>query len=165
MPLPVEPGNASFRPMTEDIANPQLRAFRDLWESKRRDGKLPGRGDFDIDDFVPFMGRLAMLDVVDGGRDFRFRLYGTVIVEEYKKEMTGKLASEFRADFVGPIMTGYKAAHDTKRPYVDTIDIDAPDMHYVWDRIVVPLASDGETVDVILVYSQELKYHWRGGTD
>jgi hypothetical protein len=151
-------------PMTEDIANPQLRAFRDLWESKRRDGKLPARADFDIDDFRPFLGRIVMLDVVDGGRDFRFRLYGTIIVDEYKRDMTGKLASEFRPDFREPIMRGYKAAHDTKRPHVDRIDIDAPDMRYVWDRIVVPLAGDGETVDIILVYSQDLVYDWRGGT-
>jgi hypothetical protein len=150
--------------MADDIANPQLRAFRDLWESKRRGGRLPARTDFDIDDFKPFLGRVAMLDVVDGGRDFRFRLYGTVILDQYKREMTGKLASEFRPDFIVPIMKGYKAAHDTKRPHVDRIDIDAPDMHYVWDRIVVPLASDGATVDIILVYSQDLLYERRGGS-
>ena len=35
-------------------------------------------------------------------------------------------------------------------------------MHYVWDRIVVPLAADGETVDMLMVFSQTQKYDWRG---
>lgn len=164
MPERRAPGNASVRPMADDISNPQLRAFHDLWASKRRDGRLPARADFDIDELKPFLGRVAILDVVDGGRDFRFRLYGTTILDQYKREMTGKLASEFRPDFVRPIMKGYKAAYDTKRPHVDRIDIDAPDMHYVWDRIVLPLAGDGETVDMLLVHSIEAKYDWRGGT-
>lgn len=142
--------------------DPEIAAFRALWDSKRRGGKLPARGDFSVDDLKPFMGRVALLDVVDGGRDFRFRLYGTHIVDEYKNEMTGKLASEFRPDFREPVLRGYKTAYETRRPHADTVDIDAPDMHYVWDRIVVPLAADGKTVDMLMVFSQTQKYDWRG---
>src|SRR5262249_10216381 len=74
---------------------PNLLAFYALWRAKCRGDALPARADFTVDDLRPFIGRIAILDVIDGGQDFRFRLYGTQIAEEYQGEMTGKSVGAF----------------------------------------------------------------------
>jgi hypothetical protein len=141
--------------------NPKLLEFHALWRGRCRDGKLPARADFSLEELRPYIGRIAILDVIDGGRDFRFRLYGTNIAEEYKGEMTGKSVSAFRANFYDAIVPGYRRVLKTKAPHYDVPEIDDALMHYKWERLVVPLASDGTTVDMIMVCSLELLYQQR----
>ena len=59
--------------------NPKLLDFYALWRGKCGGGRLPARTDFTLEDLRPYIGRIAILDVIDGGSDFRFRLYGTQI--------------------------------------------------------------------------------------
>ncbi len=154
----------SANPMTDAPfapINSKLLDFYALWRAKCRDGRLPARSDFALDDLRPYVGRIAILDVIDGGRDFRFRLYGTRIADEYKGEMTGKSVSAFRANFYAAIVPGYRRAVETRQPHYDVPEIDDDLMHYKWERLVVPLASDGVTVDMIMVCSLELLYRHR----
>lgn len=79
--------------MTLVIEHPKLSALQALWEAKRGAREFPSRADFDVLELTAWMGNLTILEVVDGGADFRFRLHGTNIVNLYGHEMTGKLAS------------------------------------------------------------------------
>jgi len=141
--------------------NPKLLDFYALWRGKCSGGRLPARTDFTLEDLRPYIGRIAILDVIDGGRDFRFRLYGTQIAEEYKGEMTGKSVTAFRANFFAAIVPGYRRAVETRQPHYDAPEIDDALMLYKWERLVVPLASDGTTIDMIMVCSIERIYKHR----
>jgi hypothetical protein len=141
--------------------NPKLLEFYALWHAKCRGDSLPARADFTLDDLRPFIGRIAILDVIDGGSDFRFRLYGTQIAEEYQGEMTGKSVFAFRANFYQAIVPGYQRAVETREPHYDVPEIDDERMYYKWERLVVPLASDGTIIDMIMVCSLEQIYKQR----
>jgi hypothetical protein len=133
-----------------------------LWQSKCRNGRLPARADFTVDDLRPLMGRIAILDVVDGGADFRFRLYGSDIARAYRGEMTGKSVREYRPHFYAKIAPGYQDVVATRKPRYDEMQVDDEMMLYRWERLVLPLASDGTTIDMILVASITLEYQRRG---
>ena len=67
--------------------------FVALWRSWRTDGLLPGRNDFDVFEVRPWIGRILMMDVIDGGQDFQYRLVGTELVE-VRRDLSGRLVSE-----------------------------------------------------------------------
>jgi len=141
--------------------NPRIAEFLRLWQSKLRGDSLPARSDFTMEDLRTFLGRIGILDVVDAGADFRFRLYGSSVASAYKGEMTGKSVSDFRPNFRAAIVPGYRRCYETRQPHYDLLEIDDPVMLYKWERIVVPLASDGRTVDMLMVYSSDLIYQDR----
>lgn len=145
-----------FTPRNAGIAD-----FLRLWQSKRRGDALPARADFPMEDLRPFLGRIGILDVVDAGADFRFRLYGSNVASAYKAEMTGKSVTEFRPNFQAAIVPGYRRCFETRQPHYDLLEIDDPIMLYKWERIVVPLSSDGRRVDMLMVYSSDLIYQDR----
>ncbi|WP_119417964.1 PAS domain-containing protein [Desertibaculum subflavum] len=134
-----------------------------LWQAKRPEGRLPAQGDFSLDDLRPLMGRIAILDVIDGGADFRFRLYGSSIASAYRGEMTGKSISAYRPHFYAKIAPGYREVVATRQSRYDEIQVDDEMMLYRWERLVLPLSNDGNEVDMLLVASITLQYQEKGG--
>jgi hypothetical protein len=141
--------------------HPKLVAFLDLWQSKRRGNAHPARADFSMEDLRPFLGRIGILDVVDGGADFRFRVYGSAIANAYKGEMTGKSVNDYRSNFRDIIVPGYRRCYETGEPQYDVLEVDDDLMRYRWERVVVPLAADGRTVDMIMVCTTDQFYEDR----
>lgn len=139
----------------------EITGFLRLWEGKGRPDRLPARADFVLPELRPYIGSIAILDVVDGGADFRFRLYGSDIAEEYQADMTRKSVAQFRPHFRAAIVPGYRRCLEMRAPHYDVIDIDDEMMRYKWERIVVPLASDRHSVDMLMVYRSDLIYERR----
>lgn len=138
------------------ITTPQLRSLAELWASKRRDQTLPSRADFSDEDLRPWFGHLLMVDVVEGPHRFRFRLMGTSLVDAASRELTGKFFDE--AD-----ITGYEP--DVLEDYSEVVRARAPlckTRHYnptpgtfmdhwrIYERLLLPLATDGQAIDRIL---------------
>jgi len=137
------------------IGDARLRRGLAYWASRRpAAGVLPGRADIDpldIPDILPFV---ELSDVVDGGADFRFRLIGTHLVDADGLNPTGLLHSAF---FVHPpyrahqaALYGWVVAH--RRPLYSRsrIPTDRLGFHVLTERIYMPLAADGRTVDMVL---------------
>lgn len=64
-------------------------------ESKRGGREMVDRGDIRPAEIARFMPNMIIAEAVDGGEDFRTRLFGTALVEIVGEERTGKLLSEF----------------------------------------------------------------------
>jgi hypothetical protein len=120
---------------------------------------LPGRQHFDPIDIAAIMSRVWMLDVVrsNGEYRFRYRLVGTKEVETLKREVTGQWLDEVHpklrnrpgdlARYRGMVESG----RATYRKGIVTFAHD-PD-HRMVENCMVPMARDGETVDMIAVCS------------
>lgn len=87
------------------------------------------------------MPNLCLLDVLPGGR-FRFRLFGTALVDAYGGDLTGRMLSE--------IETGESLDHahmvcrevvETRRPVLTRVSFEASLGPMVFDRVVVPLVD------------------------
>ncbi len=112
------------------------------WKSKLIDGPIPSR-----QDIVP-------LDVTREPKNFRFHLIGTNIVYHLAQDWTGSWFDEI-PHMAGPsrifnscidVATSGKALR-SQTPYV------GPHAKFVTaEDIILPLASDGETVDKLLVF-------------
>lgn len=130
---------------------PALSALLTLWERKRRGRLAPKRRDFAAEDLHLWFGNLMVIDVVDGGRDFLYRVYGTDIATAYGHDMTNRYSSDFPAPIGEFVLSNYREIVTQMRPmfceHTPPIDISV----YTWQRLILPLSEDGMTVSQILV--------------
>jgi len=80
-----------------DVEPEMLPGFEDLvrlWQNKQGDRPMPAWADFDFHDFVGWHGRIAMADIFYDPYDYRYRLFGEKISEQFKADFTGKLGTD-----------------------------------------------------------------------
>ena len=140
-----------------DVCSASFAGLFRLWDDKRGDRVLPARSDFDPSELKPWLGRLGLLDVLPGPpMDFRFRLCGTRTVEEYGVDLTGKRFSE--ACYVGSPATAQTSMGEFVRigkpRYRNDPVKDINGFALMRERMYLPLAEDGSTINKILCYQE-----------
>jgi hypothetical protein len=137
----------------------KAQALRDglaYWSARRRGGRLPARADLDPTDIPRLLPHVELSEVVDGGRDFRFRLVGSHLVDTDGVNPTGALLSGF---FRNTTYTAYQfglyrwvVAHRAPLYSGSRVPLlsRGGGLAVLTERLYLPLASDGETVDMIL---------------
>jgi hypothetical protein len=139
-------------PSADSCRYRQIPATLDYWNSLP---KVDGVADTMVVDplaLVPALGSLMLLDVLEQGRDFHYRLYGSRIAQVSGFDMTGKSLNDlptespikmfFRAGYLGvvrhrmPLFTVHKAP--------ETIMIGN------WHRLQLPLGLDGEVQRILV---------------
>ena len=158
MPTPIETQNLSI----EEISSEKIIAFYHLWNAKRYNG-LPRRQDFSIQDLAPWFNTTVVVDVLDGGADFRYRLIGTIVTDIVGRDLTGQLVSENR----------FGAGTDTTLArFREAVNQRAPvfrDGRVYWEAfsrwqdlelIVAPLAADRRKVDKLFLVIDYLGFEF-----
>ncbi|MBX3489420.1 PAS domain-containing protein [Parvibaculum sp.] len=75
--------------------HPLVIEFFDYIERKRGTREMPDRADISPAELTRFLPNMIIAEAMNGGEDFRTRLFGTALVELLGEERTGKLLSEF----------------------------------------------------------------------
>lgn len=134
-----------------------LRRLLGYWNTQRRDRRFPARRDLDPLDFVYVLGWVMLIDVEHRPLRFHYRLHGSEIASRTDLDMTGKSLAEHPDP-------EYRAL--THRQWAETVACGAPTlasfygclddrfMHY--ESLRLPLSSDGDTIDMLLVAAR----HW-----
>ncbi len=129
----------------------KLRDLYRYWRGKCREGAFPGRADIDPTEIPALLPHVFLIDIVDGGHDFRYRLLGTHIIESVGFEFTGQLVSEFMRDPEEELRAqDYHRLVESREPrhVIGNMAVfGRDDMHY--ERVLCPLSSDGEAIDMI----------------
>jgi hypothetical protein len=129
------------------------RAFG-YWRSKASEGRLPGRRDIDPLEMPDLLPWLTLVDAIWQGPRLRLRcrLIGTEVVTRFGRDITGLYAEEaYPEDYLAQVLETYGAIIESRRPQLSRhqIPIDGRE-HAEYDRLILPLAADGETVDMFL---------------
>ena len=144
--LPSEASEAEFR---------ELLAY---WQSKTTPGRLPGRQHIDPTDLQPrHLSQLLLLDVVETAapklrRRYRFRVAGTAFAEIAGRDVTGLHYDEIGApERAMPVIRAFDLVVERKAPVFLSGRLSIPSQDDIWvKRLGLPLAQDGERVDMIL---------------
>jgi hypothetical protein len=142
----------------EIIVEPESAMLRELvsyWDKKRGARFAPRRADIDPIEIPSHLSHIHMMDVLDGGTDFRYRLVGTAIVEGLGRDNTGKRLSELygdRPEVLRRFVARFALVVNEKRPVFSRGHIWwLPDRSYRrYAGGSVPLSDDGLTVNMIL---------------
>jgi len=151
--------------MTEQFTvspiNEGMRRIYDYWLARRRNGRLPRRHDIDPSELSDLLANIFLVDVEENPRRYRVRLAGSEVVACFGLDMTGKTIDEYDlADARDEIMQQYDQAVETGEPNYHRHEFwtAAYEHHLNFERLLLPLSSDGEHVDKLLGCTFVLPY-------
>ena len=132
-------------------ADPRLHQVYGYWQQKRGTRPMPARRDIEPSDLVGVLPHLMMIDVEEGPR-FRYRLFGTAVVEAFGSDPTGKYIDEVMVGTYKTFLLGlYGDLVASKKPIYSTSIYGGTRDQMLWtQRLMLPLSPDGATVDKIL---------------
>ncbi|WP_119422383.1 PAS domain-containing protein [Desertibaculum subflavum] len=146
----------------EHVEDARLRALVTYWHHKCAGRRMPARREIEPADFRDLMGRILLLDVLRDPLRFRFRLVGTLLVEAIGFDPTGKLTTEAGPrGYLDEVEGHYRAVVERRAPIYHRITFDwvstemgvPATLQRDYVRLLLPLADDGENVDMILAAS------------
>ncbi len=128
--------------------------LEDYWSANCAGNRLPSRQDIDPVDIPNLLPTLYLIDVACETIPprFRFRLLGNVITDKFQRNSTGKWFDEiYDAEVYHRISTDYLDIIRTKQPSYAVLNMPVEGREYIqYERLVCPLASDGQTVDSLI---------------
>jgi hypothetical protein len=142
---------------------PDFRQLYSYWRSKAAHGMLPGRADISPFEMRTLLPRIFLLDVlrqpIGPTLGFRFRLAGTEHYDINGREITGREIGEiFEPEHVKQLRSTCVAVVTSARPTVERAHIALPGRgHIRFYRLLLPLAQDGRTVDMLLGYLRPIR--------
>jgi hypothetical protein len=134
-----------------DIRDQRLRGLWEYWSSKRVGMALPGRAAISPLEMRAWLGNLLLMDVVDGGRDFRYRLHGTQLVQLFGADLTGKLVSALAVRDVERLLAEGRTVVASRSWHYTEETVVAEKQHVGISKLILPLAADGHDVDMMIV--------------
>ena len=126
------------------------RAIFDYWNKKRGSRPAPARADID-----PAEIRHALSDTFMLAADFtdqlRFRLAGTWIGSVLGTELTHLRPLDLQPpQFGAMVQEHYAQCVNERRPMLHKVEIDSVRRIHSYARLLLPLSSDGEQVDMLM---------------
>ena len=154
---PMQDGVVVTRLSLADISHETLRRMYAYWQSKCREGRLPGRRDIDPLDFPWALGLVCLLDIQRNPLTFRYRLDGTTIAERHGADFTGRTTDEIRPDFYAAMLRKhFSEVAETRRATLHRIGLRYAGQAKTYLRLALPLAGDGVTIDMIMTVSDRI---------
>ncbi len=134
------------------LSDPKIRKIYDYWSGKRIGDALPARRDIDPVEVYDCLSVLMILEVVDGGQDFRIRLAGSQIEEAHDRPLKGLLVGEMgEGEELAAMLDRFRAIVATRLPDFRTASLSVVGRAFIeFDRVALPLSEDGQTVTHLL---------------
>ena len=131
--------------------HPKLRELHGLWQRKRDGRPYPGRGDLDVIELWPWLGNLMLIEVENGGADFLYRVYGTVLADYFSRDLTGRRTSSLASDVQTVVRDEYGRALGEGQPIVVTRERTVQQKRIRASKLILPLGPQRGTIDHLLV--------------
>lgn len=140
-------------PDITNLRSPVVRKALQYWHDRRNGRLMPRRSDIDPAELKLVLPHMMIFSVVDGGRDFVYRLVGSRIRDFLSADYTGQRLLEVEATKpADTILSNFQACMECRKPVLGNIPYVGPKSDFVtMEDIVLPLSSDGDTVDQIIV--------------
>ena len=136
----------------EEMLDPGLRRLLDTWNQIRGERAMPTRPELNPFVLGGLLRSTQLFDIVDEGRDFRFRVMGSGITEQTGLNVTGKCVSQLDNEQLrGRIAAALWRVCETRAPVRLTARQSAvPHLQHKYiEAIYLPL-GDGETATHVI---------------
>ena len=143
-----QPPEFVWNPAIDPSTAEPLRFLTAYWHGIASKDALPHLKRIDPVELRPALGYVMLLDAADDGRDFRYRLYGSIIASVSGFDMTGKLLSEHPASryVIEFGIATCRAALQRREPiYTARAPVGAVQTTS-WQRLALPLVDDSGAV-------------------
>lgn len=138
----------------DQLDDDKLQALYRHWQDLRGDRRVPPYSAFDPVAIPQVLANILVSDVVvtdDGRRRYRYRLCGTEVEENFGCPMGGKFIDELmEGDYRDYISGLYDRVVEGITPVFSQSSYGDFDRSLHTKRLMLPMSSDGETVDIVL---------------
>ena len=142
-----------WRPEPADLPTPELRFLDAYWRGLAAPPEQPLARRVEPFDLKPALGHIMLLDLVEAGWDFRYRLYGSKIAAHAGFDMTGLLVSQLKSSPVAArfYLAVYRAVLHAGAPILTRHRAPADQVSATWNRLILPLwGEDGAIVRLLV---------------
>lgn len=137
----------------DQVTAPLVHEAYRYWRSKHRGGRLPARQDLDpVEMPAKLLPYVLLSEVLHDPFDIRFRLAGTEVVAMNNFDLTGKRLNEGigQPHWCEYWLAVYREVVESATPAFGADCYGYRDRHHVsFEWCLLPLASDGRTVDMV----------------
>ncbi|NQW09947.1 MAG: PAS domain-containing protein [Alphaproteobacteria bacterium] len=139
--------------LRKKLRSPINRACLDYWSAKRDGSVLPGRADIDPLEMHGFLLNIVLLDVLRDPLDFRYRLVGGTVRSHLNDNLQGRSMRAIPHQAPpGDIFDSCQRVVETREPRSSEAPYVGPHRGFlVSEDLMLPLASDGREVDMLLL--------------
>ncbi|MDP6833172.1 MAG: PAS domain-containing protein [Alphaproteobacteria bacterium] len=141
-----------WSPQAADLDEEVLRILLNYWTALPHGQSLPLSSAVDPMGMKAALGHIMLLEVVDDGWDFRYRVYGSAIAARSGFDATGKLVSELPIAPMAPFfMATYRACIE-RGAHLFARHVPPAEIQVVsWDRLILPLEDGAGQINRLLV--------------
>lgn len=136
----------------EHLPDHKLQRLFAYWQTLGGEGRIPSRCDIDPVDIPDLLPNIFLLDVVGDAEDFVFRLAGTLVEDAFSMSLRGRSIAEIQrqAGTEIPVAHHIEVARGGGPRYREGKMLVAGREHWKTQRLLLPLASDGQVIDVLM---------------
>lgn len=140
-------------PVPEDFTDARLVRLLEYWRaaSARAGDGLPPVSAIDPTQLRFIIGWLMVMEPIDGGADFKYRLYGTEIASVTRRELTGCKLSDSFPIFAAWASERYRAVMAHKRPLLTRHSPQRFVAVDQWERLILPFVDASGAVTRLVV--------------
>ena len=140
------------------IEDEGIRRLYAYWNEKRAGRRFPARAGISTLQTLAFvLGWVVLLDVSHDPLKFRVRLYGSELASRTGHDLTGMAADEHPwPEFSGYVQRTWADVISRRQPTHGFFDRTLDGQKFRLEAIRLPLSSDGELIDMLLVC---IRYH------
>lgn len=135
---------------------PGLVELFEHWKTLRGERSMPQRSDFDPINVPRLLSTICLVEVINGGSDYYYRVAGSRLEDMTGQKMQNRLFSEITHVEARASMTATcEACVQSAAPVVIKNQLREPGRdHLSITAIILPLSEDGETVNMILTLTE-----------
>jgi hypothetical protein len=150
----IRPETLSFNPA--EVQNPMLRKAYEVWNVLKAARRFPTRAEIAPRNMAEFLRNTVLVRVLDGGKDFQFRIVGDAIAEVQGSSFRELTTTEIDARIPGygaMLRSVYRQVCKTREPMAFRGWFVQPktQLAFFHESLILPLGPDDATVDHILV--------------
>jgi len=139
-------------PDPELLGSDQHRFILGYWSEMPRGPAFPLQKTLRPEELGPVLGNLILLDVIDDGWDFRYRLHGSLIADRFGVDLTGLLTSQYPFEtWATFFLIKYRAILATGRPLYSSHWAPSQIAATHWERLTLPLEDGTGKVTRLLI--------------
>lgn len=170
----------SKRPMPDDAApyprmtstdfldrcSVRVASFYRHWDAKRQGRRMPSRADLDPLEMKEWLPGIILVDVAHNPRRLTYRLVGSRSVALRQSDVTGRTVEEgYHGSTLSDVLENYRLVIDEQVPVYDHGGTNSRSgLIQDSETLMLPLSSDGVTVDKVIVYLEIEELSSRQGT-
>ena len=146
------------------IVDPEIRRFVEYLRSRRGEGTYPARAALDPLDFRYVLGDVVIIEAHRSPTSsrwpwtFRYRLIGTNVVARDGYDLTNKSLDDLpEPEYRERVRTTWTEVCETGTPAHHVRDLILDDRARRYEVVVLPLASNGRDIDMLISVQRETK--------